>query len=242
MKKLLTKFVLTPLLYIYFIGLIISGSYFNFQYARENGFIKWFLLGEIVPTSQSTIWPYYAVKHFASSDSRHIPPSVPQRGTQGPPAGQVIASLKQRAWWLPEYEGLNAAVDQAGGSLSAAYRTGPMGTRDVRVRLVRGPGKGLTLRIDLPPEARVSIDPKTGRPQPGTERSVWTFRDHDLDGMPDTLSVEPFLKPGFKDTFTKDGYMVIRDSPDHTGILVQWTIGLAFSTNHFLHGKDSVSP
>lgn len=241
MKQLLTKFVLIPLLCIYVFGSIISGVYFNWRYARENSFLRWLLLGEVVPTLQGTIWPYYAVKHFVNPDSSRLQAGGQQQATQPPPYGEVIAAFKQRAWWLPEYKQLNAVLDRAGGNLSASYRTGPRGASHVRVQIVRGPGKSLTLILDLPPEAIVSVDPKTGKAQPGKERSVVTYRDHDLDGMPDDVLVKPSEEPVFKETFTGDGYMIVRDSHDHTAFWVHWTIALAFSTNHFLHGKDSAS-
>lgn len=48
------------LLYLYFfIALFIAFPYFNYQYARQNGFFNWLFLGELVPTAQSFIWPYY---------------------------------------------------------------------------------------------------------------------------------------------------------------------------------------
>jgi len=33
--------------------------YYNWQYAKEHGFIKWLFLGEIVATLKSTAWPYF---------------------------------------------------------------------------------------------------------------------------------------------------------------------------------------
>ncbi len=93
MNKLLTKFILMPIYYVYFIGLIISAVFFNWQYAQENGFFKWLLLGEIVPTIQSTIWPYYTVKHFAGKTSAGLHEGDMQREMQLPPDGQVTAKL-----------------------------------------------------------------------------------------------------------------------------------------------------
>src|SRR5579862_1586335 len=55
------KGFIAVVLWFYMGGAIISGSYFNWQYAKENGFVSWLLLGEFVPTLQSLIWPYYAV-------------------------------------------------------------------------------------------------------------------------------------------------------------------------------------
>ena len=242
MNKLLTKFILTPLYYVYFIGLMISAVFFNWQYAQENGFFKWLLLGEIVPTIQSTIWPYYTVKHFVGRNSGGLHEGDMQREMQLPPDGQVIASFKEKAWWLPEYAQLNAALDKASGALSASYRVGPKGTSHVRVQLERGTGKSLNLILDLPPEAVVSADPSKGKTLPSKERIIIKFRDHDLDGIPDDVFSKSFGESIAKEKFTNDGFLHIRDSVDHTAFLAQWTIGLAFSSNHFLHDKDSVSP
>ena len=242
MNKLLTKFILMPIFCVYFVGLMISGVYFNWQYASDNGFLKWLFWGEIVPTLQSTIWPYYAARQFVTQDSDNLPAVGRQQNTQTPSDGQVIAFFKEKAWWLPEYPRLNAVLDQTGGSLSASYRVGPKGTSHVEVQLLQEPKKSLTLILDLPPGAVISADPNTGKTKPGEERIIMTYRDHDLDGIPDDVFSKSFGEPIWKETLTNDGFMRIRDSVDHTAFLIQWTIGLAFSTNHFLHGKNSVSP
>ena len=52
------------LLAIYFIGVIISGLYFNWAYANTHGFMKWLFFGEIVPTIQSLFWPIYLLLYF----------------------------------------------------------------------------------------------------------------------------------------------------------------------------------
>lgn len=38
---------------------IIFVPLYNWRYARENGVVKWMLLGEIVATAKAVIWPYY---------------------------------------------------------------------------------------------------------------------------------------------------------------------------------------
>jgi hypothetical protein len=43
----------------FFIAVMIFAPYYNWIYARDNGFVKWVLLGQIVPTVQSFGWPYY---------------------------------------------------------------------------------------------------------------------------------------------------------------------------------------
>jgi hypothetical protein len=150
-----------PIFCVYFVGLMISGVYFNWQYASDNGFLKWLFWGEIVPTLQSTIWPYYAVRQFVTQDLDNLPAVGQQQYTQTPSDGQVIASFKEKSWWLPEYPRLNAVLDQAGGSLSASYRVGPKGTSHVEVQLLQEPKKSLTLILDLPPMAVISADPNT---------------------------------------------------------------------------------
>jgi hypothetical protein len=46
--------------YIYmFVAILIFAPYYNWQYAKDNGFASWLLLGEIVPTAKAMIWPYY---------------------------------------------------------------------------------------------------------------------------------------------------------------------------------------
>ncbi len=160
MNKLLSKFVLGPLWYAYLIGFMISAIFFNWQYAQENSFSKWLLFGEIVPTIQGAVWPYYAIKYFDTKNSGSLTQGVQQRETQPPPDGQIIASFKEKAWWRPEYAQLNDTLDKSGGTLSTSYHVGPKGTARVGVQLKRGAGISLNLILDLPPEARVTSDPK----------------------------------------------------------------------------------
>lgn len=74
MKKLMSN-VLLGILGFYIISLSVVTPYYNWQYAKEHGFIKWVLFGEIVATMKSTIWPYYALASNSRSpdspNSRH---------------------------------------------------------------------------------------------------------------------------------------------------------------------------
>lgn len=47
-----------------FYGIGISGfiPYYNWQYARSNGVIKWVLFGEVVATAKGIAWPYFVAK------------------------------------------------------------------------------------------------------------------------------------------------------------------------------------
>lgn len=54
------KKALTILIVAYFcIAGFIFLPYYNYKYARDNGFVKWLFLGEVVPTLQSIAWPYF---------------------------------------------------------------------------------------------------------------------------------------------------------------------------------------
>jgi hypothetical protein len=43
------------------LSLLIAAPLFNWRYARQHGFVKWFAFGEVIATAQAAIWPYYAV-------------------------------------------------------------------------------------------------------------------------------------------------------------------------------------
>ena len=47
--------------YFYALSIGIAVPYYNWEYARKNGFAKWLFLGEIVPTLKGLVWPYYAL-------------------------------------------------------------------------------------------------------------------------------------------------------------------------------------
>src|SRR6516165_11888939 len=51
------------------IAFFIFAPYFNWQYANENGFVKWLFLGQIIPTARAVIWPYYVF--FAQSSAEN---------------------------------------------------------------------------------------------------------------------------------------------------------------------------
>lgn len=41
------------------LALLIFAPYYNYAYARDNGFLKWLCFGEIVATAKATVWPYF---------------------------------------------------------------------------------------------------------------------------------------------------------------------------------------
>jgi hypothetical protein len=55
--------------YIYAASIFVMGPIYNWRYARENGFIKWVLLGEMVPTAKAIVWPYFEFIDKHNSDT-----------------------------------------------------------------------------------------------------------------------------------------------------------------------------
>jgi hypothetical protein len=62
--------IVKMLLNLYFISVVVAIPYFNFRYANKHGFVNWLLLGEIVPTAQALVWPYFA---FSPGESGMTP-------------------------------------------------------------------------------------------------------------------------------------------------------------------------
>ena len=59
MKNLWQK-VITGILGLYFIAaFVVFTPYYNWQYAKTHGFIKWLVFGEIVATAKAVAWPYF---------------------------------------------------------------------------------------------------------------------------------------------------------------------------------------
>lgn len=154
-----------------------------------------------------------------------------------------LSSASAKEWWMNEYSALIQAVETANNrTLSTNYRTGPGGEAEVKLTLMRKANGGLTLMLNLPPQAIFSVDPKTGERKPSSISPVITVRDHNEDGIPDDFNMEPRGEPLHKETVTKDGFIKFRRDPDHQSIWVQWSIAIGFSVNHFLHGVDSALP
>jgi len=166
-----------------------------------------------------------------------------QSAKQEEPSTPPTSLQTQDFWWRSEYPALLKAVASAHNfSLSTAYRTGPDGRSKVKLLLVKEPNNGLMLRIDLPKQAIMSVDIRTGKKTPSKTRYIVTIRDHNLDGMPDDFNEEPSGEPLYEEEFTKDGFTKFRNSPEHQAVAIMWVGGIGFSVNHFLHGIDSAMP
>ncbi len=77
-KKVISK-IFIIFITIYIMCLFIAVPYFNWRYAKENGFISWLFFGEIVATFKAVIFPYYIYTDYlvVKEDSSFPPfPSV----------------------------------------------------------------------------------------------------------------------------------------------------------------------
>ncbi len=157
--------------------------------------------------------------------------------------GNPLSSASAKEWWITEYPALIQAVETANNqTLTTTYRTGPRGEAEVKLTLIRRPSNGIILKLNLPPQAMLSVDPKTGEKTSSSTLPVITIRDHNGDGIPDDFNMEPRGEPLYQETVTEDGFIRFRSGPDHQSIWLQWSIAIGFSVNHFLHGLDSALP
>lgn len=76
MKRILST-LLTGIFYLYFISTIVFVPYFNWTFAKENGFTKWLLFGEVIATGKGLIWPFFIFVDKSKDDSiTHLNKSI----------------------------------------------------------------------------------------------------------------------------------------------------------------------
>ncbi len=144
-------------------------------------------------------------------------------------------------WWQKEYRDLCTLVEDAPGhTKSTSYRTGPGGRDVVSVVLTNKPGEGMILKMTLPKGALFDSDLMEAPAE--VSFAVVTIRDHDLDGMLDDFRIEPSKSPANREAMTKDGFIKYKTHRDYEVILFQWTVGIGYAVNRFLHNIDSPFP
>jgi len=83
--------------------MLIMIPYYNWQYAREHGFIEWALLGEIEATARAFIWPYEVF--FSSINS-----------TRNETSAHVIAAINyyvKSMHIVKKYDGISAKITES---------------------------------------------------------------------------------------------------------------------------------
>lgn len=79
MSKFFTKIVKSIfylILYPYFLPQLFFVPYYNWKYAKNNGFCNWLLLGEFVASGKALIWPYFVFFETTESDLNHFSKSI----------------------------------------------------------------------------------------------------------------------------------------------------------------------
>ncbi len=80
MKKNPLVILVFAIMYLYGLSQVYFIPYYNWEFAKENGFIKWLLLGEVVATVKASIWPYFVFFQNSSneriSDLAHFDKSI----------------------------------------------------------------------------------------------------------------------------------------------------------------------
>src|SRR5262245_49680600 len=61
--------VASMLLSVYMLSATVAAAYYNWEYARTNGFLRWALFGEIVPTARALVWPYFVLHPSRNLDT-----------------------------------------------------------------------------------------------------------------------------------------------------------------------------
>lgn len=148
MKHIFSK-LLTGTLSLYALSILIFMPYFNWQYAKENAFIKWLILGQIVPTAKSLIWPYYVLysdpgQPVAGDKSSNVAEytdneynyafQFPSTWKMKPPPAKQEGDLGEaRVFISAPRATLMAVVGQIGKTVAeAAYRSNPDSERVVK--------------------------------------------------------------------------------------------------------------
>jgi len=76
--KNLWQNIFIGIFYLYImVAATIFVPYYNWNYAKTHGFVKWICFGEVVATAKAVVWPYYAfsstpVNRHDSPDAEHF--------------------------------------------------------------------------------------------------------------------------------------------------------------------------
>ena len=66
-KKEFASAVFQIAIMFYCVSIGPAAMYFNWQYANQEGFIRWFWFGEVVATAKGLVWPYFVLESSCSN-------------------------------------------------------------------------------------------------------------------------------------------------------------------------------
>lgn len=70
--KLIQNAIVGIIIAYLFSAMMIFTPYFNWMYAKENGFIKWIVFGEVVATAKGFVWPYILLSKKSDPSAGHF--------------------------------------------------------------------------------------------------------------------------------------------------------------------------
>ena len=86
-----------------------------------------------------------------------------------------VSLSSESYWWFPEYSILLKTIEQSPTKeIKTSYKTGPAGMSKVFLTLHKK-GPSLLLQIELPKQALVAKDEKTGNTIPAVVPKIWTM-------------------------------------------------------------------
>jgi hypothetical protein len=62
------------IVYLYSASVLVAEPYYNWRFARQNGFAAWLIWGETQPTLQALIWPYFAFHNTQQKSEAALQP------------------------------------------------------------------------------------------------------------------------------------------------------------------------
>lgn len=92
------RHVLSWVLSLYVLGSCVAGIYFNWQYAREHGVMKWVAFGELYATLKGLGWPYFLYDTLNTQSVAHVSrKEIASWPIQARPPSQNTEQLRYRA-------------------------------------------------------------------------------------------------------------------------------------------------
>lgn len=135
--------VLIVTLYLIFTGIFVV-PYYNWRYARDNGFVSWLLMGEVVATAKALVWPYFALFNTSTSSEAHLSRKW---------SAEEVANSKHFLFSIQaDLQSKKLSNERADPTLSASESREILGLKETALREIRLVDKATLRKInpDLP--------------------------------------------------------------------------------------------
>lgn len=227
-KKIFTYLLIFILQFYCAISIILT-PYNNWKYAKEQGFVKWLILGQIEPTIDSFSWPYHFYKGFRDKQESGA------QNTDRVDSDEFTSSKDiKEMWWYPKYSEFVLLVKKE-GVIRCTHKPNPMHEFTFYYTFLQE-NEGITLIIELP-LGSIGYDDDNGTfvsiNDPGLYKQY--LRDIDLDGIPDHFKVNSEVPDiSKKSSTTKDNYIIMDSNNEWLFYYYMWSNAVGFSINNFI--------